>query len=288
MKSIYDLVKQADERKTSISRIIIDQQISELSISESEAVEEMALRYRIMRESVIRGIKLNSKSVTGLSGGDAFLLDSYIKNEFSHGNGITVRIMRNAVAVSEVNASMGKIVAAPTAGSCGIIPGLLTVLEDEKRIEREKVVMSLFTAAGFGSVVAQRSTLSGAEGGCQAECGAAAAMAASAGCELLGGTPEQCSHAFSLSLINSLGLVCDPVGGYVEYPCVYRNAIGAVNAYSAMIMALSGIKSIISADDVIAAMKDVGEKMDTTLKETSLGGLAATPSACSICSSFLK
>ncbi len=248
----------------------------------------MALRYKIMRDAVCSGIKVNKKSVTGLSGGDAFLMDKFINEKDNPCSDLTSIIIRNALSVSEVNASMGKIVAAPTAGSCGIIPGLLTALEDEKQIEKDKVVVSLFTAAGFGSVIDKKSTLSGAQGGCQAECGAAAAMAASAGCELLGGNPEQVANAFSLSLINTMGLVCDPVAGFVEYPCVYRNGIGAVNAFAAIEMALAGIKSIIPPDEIISAMKEVGNKMDKTLKETSLGGLAATPTACRISKNLLN
>ncbi len=288
MNSIQDLVKSASEKDVPISSIIITQYALDHSVPEKDLIEKMSSRYQVMRESVEAGIRLNKKSVTGLSGGDAFLMDKFIKGENSSCSGLTSRIIRNAVAVSEINASMGRIVAAPTAGSCGIIPGLLTVLEDEKKIEKDKVVLSLFTAAGFGSIIDMNSTLSGAAGGCQAECGSAAAMAAASGCELLGGNPEQVSNAFSLSLINSMGLVCDPVGGYVEYPCVYRNGMGAVNAFAAIEMALAGIKSIIPPDEIISAMKEIGSKMDITLKETSLGGLAATPTACRISKNLLN
>ena len=282
MDSIHDLVDSAIEKNVSISSIIVTQQALDSSVPEKDLIEKMSLRYQVMRDSVRAGIRVNKKSVTGLSGGDACLMDKFIEGENNSGAELSSRIIRNALAVSEVNASMGRIVAAPTAGSCGIIPGLLTVLEDEKKIERDKVVLSLFTAAGFGTIIDRNSTLSGAEGGCQAECGSAAAMAAAAGCELLGGNPEQVSNAFSLSLINLMGLVCDPVGGYVEYPCVYRNGMGAVNAFAAIEMALAGIKSIIPPDEIISAMKEIGSKMDMTLKETSLGGLAATPAACRI------
>lgn len=283
MKSIKELAAAAESRNVRISDIVIELQAEENSCTAIDVFEKMSKRYDVMLEAVERGVKSELKTVTGLSGGDAALLDRYIASGRALGNGLSARITRNAIAVSEVNANMGRIVASPTAGSCGIIPGFLSALEEELSLRREKVIMALITAGGIGAVIAENATLAGAEGGCQAECGSAAAMAAAAGCELLGGTPQQCAHAFSLSMINSLGLVCDPVGGYVEYPCIFRNAHGAVNALAAMEMALSGVKSIIPSDEVIAAMKEVGVKMDTSLKETALGGLAAAPSALRLC-----
>ncbi len=283
MKSIKELVAAAEGRKARISDIVIELQAEENNCTVKDVFTKMSMRYDVMLEAVERGIKSELKTVTGLSGGDASLLDKYIASGRALGNGLSARITRNAIAVSEVNANMGRIVASPTAGSCGIIPGFLSALEEELSLKREKVIMALITAGGIGAVIAENATLAGAEGGCQAECGSAAAMAAAAGCELLGGTPQQCAHAFSLSMINSLGLVCDPVGGYVEYPCIFRNAHGAVNALAAVEMALAGVKSIIPSDEVIAAMKEVGGKMDTSLKETALGGLAAVPAALRLC-----
>ena len=262
-----------------ISELIVESQTSVYSLSPDRIVSLMSERYSVMRNAVAKGISADIKTSTGLSGGDAFKMNNYLLEGRYTGSPVMVRIIRNALAVSEVNANMGKIVAAPTAGSCGIIPGLLTALEDEMKIPREIIVMSLFTASAFGSITADNASVSGADAGCQAECGTAAGMAAAAACEILGGTPVQCGDAFSLSLINSLGLVCDPVGGYVEYPCVYRNALGAVNAFAAVEMALAGIRSIIPADEVIMAMKDAGNKMHPSLRETSKGGLAAVPSA---------
>ncbi len=275
--SIENLAGEAQRRGLRISDIVIELQAEQSGRGAGDIFSEMELKYRIMKEAVARGIESDAKSQTGLSGGDARRLERYISSERGLGGALTARIVRNAIAVSEVNASMGKIVAAPTAGSCGIIPGLLSVIEEETKPAMDKVVMALITAGGFGAVVAEKASVSGAEGGCQAECGTAAAMAAAAGCELLGGTPDECAHAFAL------GLVCDPVGGYVEYPCVYRNASGAVSALAAAEMALAGIKSIIPPDEVIMAMKDVGARMDSSLKETALAGLAATPTARRLC-----
>ena len=283
MKSIKELTAAAEGRKARISDIVIELQAEENNCTAKDVFKKMSMRYDVMLEAVERGIRSELKTVTGLSGGDASLLDKYIASGKALGNGLSARITRNAIAVSEVNANMGRIVASPTAGSCGIIPGFLSALEEELSLKRENVIMALITAGGIGAVIAENATLAGAEGGCQAECGSAAAMAAAAGCELLGGTPQQCAHAFSLSMINSLGLVCDPVGGYVEYPCIFRNAHGAVNALAAVEMALAGVKSIIPSDEVIAAMKEVGGKMDTSLKETALGGLAAVPAALRLC-----
>ena len=179
--------------------------------------------------------------------------------------------------MTELNASMGLIVAAPTAGSCGILPAVLVTAQEEKNYTDDKIVMSLFTAAGIGLVLAQNASIAGAEGGCQAECGSAASMAAGALTELAGGTVEQVSEAVALSLKNALGLTCDPVAGLVEVPCIKRNAFYAVNALVASDLALAGIRSVIPVDEVISAMKEIGDLMPIALKETAQGGLAATP-----------
>lgn len=283
IENIKNLVEKASERKVRISDIALEIQADHDRCGEKEVYGRMASRYRVMEEAVAKGIETDRKTVTGLSGGDAAKLSRYIAAGRALAEGLPAAVARNAVAVSEVNAGMGRIVACPTAGSCGILPGLLTALEEKLKCERKEIIMSLFTAGAFGAVTAAKATVSGAEGGCQAECGTAAAMAAAAGCELLGGTPGQCAHAFAIALVNSLGLVCDPVGGYVEYPCVLRNASGAVSALAAAEMALAGVESVVPADEVILAMKDVGTRMDSALKETALGGLAATPTAVRLC-----
>jgi L-serine dehydratase len=195
--------------------------------------------------------------------------------------------LARALAVTEVNARMGRIVAAPTAGSCGILPAVLLTLAQKDDLADEKLLPVLFTAAGFGLVIANKASISGASGGCQAECGSAAAMAAAAATELLGGTPEQAAQACALALKSVLGLVCDPVAGLVEVPCIKRNASGTANAFVATEMALAGISSVIPADEVIGAMKAIGDQMAAELKETALGGLAATKTARKIAADLL-
>ena len=182
-----------------------------------------------------------------------------------------------ALAANEANAAMGRICAAPTAGSSGVLPGVLFALAEERGLPEEKLALPLVTAGAIGMVIASRASLAGAEGGCQAECGSAAAMAAGAAVDLLGGTPEQIGHAVALSLKNLLGLVCDPVAGLVEVPCVKRNAGAATLALLAADMALAGIQSVIPVDEVIDAMAEVGQAMSPALRETAKGGLAATP-----------
>lgn len=203
--------------------------------------------------------------------------------EYGKSGGITgsfmTGAMARALAVSEYNAAMGKIVAAPTAGSCGIMPGCLVSVMKERNISREKVIEGMFTAAGFGMVIAKRASVSGAQGGCQAECGSAAAMTAAAMVEMMNGSPKQAADACAIALKNQLGLVCDPVAGLVEIPCIKRNVAGIMVAFSSADMALAGIESRIPADEVIDAMKEVGDSLPCALKETAQGGLANTPTA---------
>ena len=198
---------------------------------------------------------------------------------FRSADAMTAGLMIRAMAMSECNAAMGRIVACPTAGSSGIVPAVLLTLQAEKQLSEETVVQALFHVAGVGMVIARNATVSGAQGGCQAECGSATAMAASAAVELLGGTPRMCAHAAAFALKSVLGLVCDPVGGLVEVPCIKRNVSGAVNAMVAANLALAGIESVIPVDEVIGAMKEIGDLMHPSLKETALAGLAATPTA---------
>ena len=187
------------------------------------------------------------------------------------------KILIKALAMAESNACMGRIVAAPTAGSCGILPAVFLTAKEEGKISYSDMVMSMFTAGAIGMVIARRATISGAEGGCQAECGSASAMAAGALVEALGGTPEMVGHACAIALKNVLGLVCDPVAGLVEIPCIKRNAMGGANALVAAELALAGIDSVIPIDEVIDAMRAVGRLMVPSLRETGEGGLAATP-----------
>lgn len=287
-KSIQELVDKAEEKNARISDIVLSDEAEQMALSEEDIYKNMAYKLSVMKESIAAGMNSQTKSHSGLSGGDAYRLKQAMDSNRNIGGRIFTGILARALAVSEVNACMGKIVAAPTAGSCGIIPAVLITLMEEKKIPEEKVVMSLFTAAGIGMIIASRATLSGAEGGCQAECGSAAAMAAAAAAEMLGGSPQETANACAIALKNMLGLVCDPVAGLVEVPCIKRNAAGASIALTAVEMALAGIRSVIPPDEVIDAMKSVGELMSNTLKETARGGLAATITAKNITNNLKK
>ncbi len=277
--SLGELIRKASEQKSKISRIVLADQSAQMEISEKVLYEKMSARLDVMRESDSRGRRNRKLSLSGLSGQAAGCLERYGKSHRSLLGKPAVEAMVTALAVTEQNAAMGRICAAPTAGSCGILPAVLLTAMDEWKLEKKDVVMSLFTAAGVGMVLSNRASLAGASGGCQAECGSASAMAAAALTELEGGTPEMAGHACALAIEGLLGLVCDPVAGLVEIPCVKRNAFAAVHAIAAAEMALAGIPSRIPVDEVIDAMKQVGELMPASLKETSKAGLAATDTA---------
>ncbi|MDK2903949.1 MAG: L-serine dehydratase [Eubacteriaceae bacterium] len=285
--SIQSLIDQAVLEGKLISQIVLIDKASQMEMTDKQLLKKMNDNLQVMKEAVLTGLESESKSVSGLSGGDAKKMMQSISAGRSIGGHLLSEVIAKALAVSEVNACMGRIVASPTAGSCGIIPGLLLTLKEVYGLNDEKVVMSLFTASGFGMVIAKNAGISGAEGGCQAECGSASAMAAAAAVELAGGTPEMCGHAVAFALKSVLGLVCDPVAGLVEVPCVKRNASGAANALVAAEMALAGIESKIPVDEVIIAMKAVGDALPASLKETAEGGLADTPTGKKLAESIL-
>lgn len=276
-QSINELVLAAIDQKQAISQVVLTDQARLLEQKETDILAKMLGRLQVMRQAAASGLHSEEPSLSGLSGGSAVKMRRAIEAGSVISGPILSKILACALAVAEVNARMGRIVAVPTAGSCGILPAVLLTLAEEYDIPEEKVVMALITAAGIGLVIANKASLSGAEGGCQAECGSAAAMAAAAAAEMLGGTPVQVAHACALALKNVLGLVCDPVAGLVEVPCIKRNAGGAANALIAAEMALAGITSAIPADEVIEAMKRIGDIMPISLKETASGGLAETP-----------
>lgn len=275
IKSIDALVQEALQNDTDIGQLVLTMQAQDMETEEERLLEEMEKRLCVMEQSAKRGMNPQLRSTSGLTGGDAHKL--YEAGEGSVMGGFMARAVARSLAVSEYNAAMGKVVAAPTAGSCGIMPGCLLALLEERNVPREKILLAMFTAAAFGMVIAERASVSGAQGGCQAECGSAAAMAAAAVTEAMGGSPRQAAHACAIALKNQLGLVCDPVAGLVEIPCIKRNAAGVTIALSAADMALAEIESKIPADEVIAAMKEVGDALPRGLKETAQGGLAATP-----------
>ena len=277
--SVQELIDNAREHNKKIYEIVLEDQMTELSLSYNEIFNNMDRHLSVMEQAIEKGIKSTLRSPTGLSGQDAHKLQKALDLGKTIGGQMFDKMLIKALALAEANACMERIVAAPTAGSCGIIPAVLLTAMEEQHIDREKVVFSLFTAAGIGMVIAKRASISGAEGGCQAECGSASAMAAAALVELMGGTSEAAGNACAIALENILGLVCDPVAGLVEVPCIKRNASGAANALVAADLALAGINSIIPVDEVIDAMKSVGNLMMPALKETGEAGLAACPTA---------
>ncbi len=274
--SIQELIDAAEKEKTSISEIVIRDQMEELECSREALLQRMEKRFSVMQDSVKAGMAPDLRSTSGLTGGEASKMNAYAEKGGILGPFFNHAVAR-AVAVSEYNAAMGRIVAAPTAGSCGILPGVLVSMLEEGKASREACVKSLFTSAGIGIIIAEKASLAGAQGGCQAECGSACGMAAAALTELCGGTPAQAGHACAIALQAQLGLVCDPVAGLVEIPCIKRNASGTTLAFMAAEMALSGVIFEIPVDQVIDAMKEVGDSLPCSLRETAMGGLAATP-----------
>lgn len=275
-RNVAELVELATNQNKKISDIMIEQEMEVTGRTREEIFAQMDKNLRVMEEAVERGIR-GVKSHSGLTGGDAVLMQKYIeKGNFLTGETILDAVSK-AVATNEVNAAMGTICATPTAGSAGVVPGTLFAVQKKLKPTREEMVAFLFTSGAFGYVVANNASISGAAGGCQAEVGSAAGMAAAAIVEMAGGTPAQCAEAMAITLKNMLGLVCDPVAGLVEVPCVKRNAMGAANAMVAADMALAGITSRIPCDEVIDAMYKIGQSMPVALKETAQGGLADTP-----------
>lgn len=273
---VQDFIDEATKSNKKISEVVLEWQAKTLHTTEEKVYEGMLKNYRVMKTSIEEGLKEDLRSVSGLTGGMAYKMkESYKNGNFS--GSFMGKLIYSALSVGEVNACMGCIVAAPTAGSCGIIPACLYTMETERNIPEHDVVMALVNASGIGYIIAKNASISGAEGGCQAECGSAAAMIASGMVEILGGTPEQCGDAVAQALKMLMGLVCDPVAGLVEEPCVVRNAGSATIAVTAAELTLAGIKSIIPVDEVISAMDEVGKLLPTSLKETAKGGVATTP-----------
>ena len=276
--SVAALLETAQREKKPLTAVIVAADCRENGYTEEYSRRRMAKTWAAMLDSS-RQYRASDRSRSGLSGGDGERLRQAAAEGRLLGGTYFLRVMEEALRVAECNACMRRIVAAPTAGSCGVLPAVLIPLAEERALAEDTMVEALYIAAAFGEVTANRASVSGAQGGCQAEIGTASAMAAAVLTHLLDGTPQQCAHAFALALSNLLGLVCDPVAGLVELPCVRRNVVGAVNAVSAADMALAGITSPIPADEVIDAMGEVGDALPAALRETGLGGLAATPTA---------
>lgn len=256
---------------------MLEEQARESGLAAEQEWDKMKSYYGIMKEAVRKGIVSERLSRSGLTGGDAKKVHEYTRREEASLGPHAGAAMAYSLAVSEVNASMGRIVATPTAGSCGIIPGVFVSSQERFGWDDDHMVAGLFCAGALGYVIANNAFISGAEGGCQAEVGSAIGMAAGALVELKGGSPAQAVHAVGLALKNTLGLICDPVGGLVEIPCIVRNGFGAVNALAAADMALAGVRSAIPSDEVIQVMLEVGSAMPDIHRETAGGGLAQTP-----------
>lgn len=287
-KTIAELIAIAEKNSSSLAQVVINREKALTDKSEKEIRNKMAESLKVMRQSIKKGLTEDISSMSGLTGGDAQKVEKARKAGKSIAGDLFSKIIANTLAVSELNAAMGKIVACPTAGSCGILPGSLTTIAAEHDCSEKQIIDALFVASGFGIVIAKQASVSGAAGGCQAECGSASSMTAAAITYLLGGTKAQVASAAAIALKNLLGLVCDPVAGLVEVPCIKRNTIGSSNALTAAEMALAGVESVIPVDEVIVAMKKIGDALPSSLKETSQAGLAATPTANKIKEDLLK
>lgn len=272
--TIKELIELAKEKKTTVGRIVMEYEKDNSFDSEETMLKSMQENWRVMRESIQRGITNRDKSLSDLTGGDAVKL--YAHRDKSYTGSTVMTAVASAVGVSEVNAVMGRIVACPTAGSCGIVPAAIRTAAEKNHNTEEEIIDALFTASGIGLVIEANASIAGAYGGCQAECGTAAGMAAGAIVQLAGGTPDQIGHAVALAIKNLLGLACDPVAGLVEVPCVKRNGFVAVHSMVAADMALAGVESVIPVDEVIDAMDRIGRSLPRTVKETAEGGLALT------------
>ena len=275
-RSVAELVKIAEKKNISISEVMIQQEMDLKNQSREEIFSQMEKNLRVMERAVEDSLE-GIQSVTGLTGGDAVRVQQYMKNNQTLSGPILLDAVSKAMGTNEVNAAMGLVCATPTAGSAGCVPGTLFAVKEQLKPTHEQMVRYLFTAGAFGFIVANNAFISGAAGGCQAEVGSAGAMASAAIVEMAGGTPQQSADAFAMTLKNMLGLVCDPVAGLVEVPCVKRNAAGSSLAIVSADLALAGVKSRISCDEVIGAMYRIGQTMPSTLRETGEGGLADTP-----------
>lgn len=275
--TIEELVNQAVEKHNgSIADLMVATEMETSGRSREDIREIMSRNLQVMKESVVNGLTAD-KSISGLTGGDALKMDTYLKSGNTLSDTTILSAVRNAMAVNELNAKMGIVCATPTAGSAGCLPAVLSTAIDKLQLNNDQQLDFLFTAGAFGLVIGNNASISGAEGGCQAEVGSASAMSAAALVMAAGGTAFQASQAVAFVIKNMLGLICDPIAGLVEVPCVKRNALGSSFAMVAADMALAGIESQIPVDEVIDAMYQVGSALPTAFRETAEGGLAATP-----------
>ena len=275
--SVSEIVELAESKGEPMWAVALADQAEFMDVSKEAILHKMKINLETMQKSAQGGLKQDLKSASGLSGGDGYRGHMYAQTGKTIGGSFLTNAIALAIGISEYNAAMGKIVAAPTAGSCGILPAGVISMMNEKGVSEAEAVKGLITAGAIGMIIANKASISGAEGGCQAECGSAAAMTAAALVEMSGGSPKAVAHAVAFALQNLMGLVCDPVAGLVEVPCILRNGGGIAIAITSADLALAGVKSVIPADEVIVAMGEVGRAMPSSLRETSQGGLATTP-----------
>lgn len=283
-KSMMDACK---EQNKTIYELQLDQEMEASDMTKEEIYDYLRKTYEIMKKSANAGLTEPITSMSGMTGKNAFKVNDYSMNSKSISGSLITKAMARALSTSEVNASMGRIVAAPTAGASGILPATLVTMQDEFDYSDEEIFNALLTASAVGEIIAVNATISGAEGGCQAECGAAAAMAAAAIIELRGGSIADIFTAASFALKNIMGLICDPVCGLVEYPCNLRNASGVVNAIISADLTLAGVEALIPFDETVGAMGNVGKELPVSLKETAIGGIAGTETAQRLYEEFL-
>lgn len=272
-----EVIEVCKRENISIAEYTIREEMETTGLSREELMEKMSRNLEVMKKAAKEAMEREVISVSGLIGGDAVKLKKYLEAGKTLCGDVMVKAMARALSTSEINAAMGRIVAAPTAGSCGIVPGVVLTAGEKLEKTDEELIMALYSASGVGVLIAKNATLAGAEGGCQAECGSAAAMAAAAVVEMMGGTAEMAFDAGAIVIKNVEGLVCDPIAGLVEIPCAKRNVAGAVSALTTAELVMAGVGSKIPFDDCIAAMYKIGREMPAALRETALGGLAVTP-----------
>ena len=285
--SMQEIISASVTENRPIWELVIDADAENRGVGREDTIKKMGMAWQTMLDAS-KNYDPTRRSKSGLVGGQGEQMRRYASESDTIGGGFIAEVMAEALAMGESNACMCRIVAAPTAGACGVLPAVLLPMQRREGISDERMVQALLVASGIGAVLAYRASISGAAGGCQAEIGSASAMAAGTLVFLRGGSPEQVGHAVAMALKNLMGLVCDPVAGLVEVPCVKRNVIGAVNAITAADMALAGIESRIPVDEVIDAMGDVGRRLPVEFRETALGGLAATPTGKAVKDQMIK
>ncbi len=277
--NLKELLQQAEDKEVALSEIVLDNEIEQFDTDRETIYKRLEERYDVMERAAVRALGEKLETAGNLISGIAMQQNKYTKEGHTLCGDFMNTAMAMALSGSEVNASMGRICAAPTAGACGIVPAVLISIERARACSKEAMLNAILTTSGIGTIIMKNATVAGAEGGCQAECGVAAAMAAAAGVELCGGSPRQAIWAASLALVNCMGLVCDPIAGLVQVPCAQRNASQTVNALTCIDLALAGMELPVTPDEVVESMYKVGRMLPPQLRETAQGGIAATQSA---------